>query len=100
MPNKVKQELKESKKNTKTLEEKLELTLLHTPKAMDARKIQKLITSPEDWDSDIWERSDENDNENMELYSHESMELPPLKEEEDPEFKMKPILKTETFEGP
>lgn len=48
MPNKVKQELKESKKNTKTLEEKLELTLLHTPKARDVRKIQKLITSPED----------------------------------------------------
>lgn len=81
----VKQELKESKKNTKILEQ----TLLCTPKAVDVRKIPKLITSPEDWDGDIWESSDENDNENIELDSDESTELLPLKEKEDPEFKMK-----------
>lgn len=97
---KVKQELKESKKLRKILEERLELTLLHTPKAVDVRKIQNLIMSPEDWDGDIWESSDENYNENIELDFDESMELLPLKEEEDPEFKMKPIIKTEISEGP
>lgn len=69
------------------MEEILELTLLNTHKTMDVRKIQKLIASPEDWDGDIWESSDENDDENTEWDADENIEPIPLKKEEFLELK-------------
>lgn len=93
--NKLKQQLKGSKEKTKTLTEKLELTLLKPPKSLDIKQIPKLITSPEDGDGDICKSSDDISDETVELDFHESTEPSPLKEEEIPEFEMKTISKTE-----
>lgn len=67
---------------------------------MDVKKIQKLITSPKHWEGDIWEHPGEISDEHTKWCSDENTGPPPLKEEEIPEFKIRPIIKTEFSKGP
>uniref|UniRef100_A0A8C6YPD6 Uncharacterized protein n=1 Tax=Nothoprocta perdicaria TaxID=30464 RepID=A0A8C6YPD6_NOTPE len=78
-------ELEKEKRRTQLLEQRIETMLMQAPRPPNMQQIRKLITNtePEDWDGDIWGDPDKE-----------------IEEESSHLVAVRPLIKTETSEGP